>query len=46
MALAKKELLRKKLSLKIRHQYKTTIFKGKHDVPESVLIEQTLINNW
>ncbi len=25
---------------------KTTIFNGKHDVPESVLLEQTLINNW
>ncbi len=25
---------------------KTTIFKGKHDVPKSVLLAQTLINNW
>lgn len=25
---------------------KTTIFEGKHDIPESILIEQTSINNW
>ncbi|MBL4593205.1 MAG: dienelactone hydrolase family protein [Flavobacteriales bacterium] len=25
---------------------KTTVFKGKHDVPEAVLVEQALVNDW